>query len=800
MNIIKPLSIKKLRWVCNSKDLGFKTTSDLKTIESILGQERAINALKFGTSITHDGYNIFALGSKGMDKHSIVLRFLENKAEVETPPSDWCYVHNFVDPNKPLALKLPSGRGLEFKENMLVLSEDIQQGLHNAFDSKEYQTRFDLIGKKMRDKQQNLISKIEVEAEKKSIGVTLSSLGIIFVPLSDGEEIPPDEYKKLTKRKQKDFEENIRKLQKKFDKVLQQVPSFLKEDQEQRKRLNEETVRYAINHPVEELQEKYKEIPDVVSYLQALYSDIIKSVTFLTVAADQSVFEKEGNFSFSIQPYYYQVNLLVDNSSTKRSPVIYDDDPSYDHLLGRIEHSSEMGMLVTDFNLIRSGTLHEANGGYLVVDIIKLLTSPLAYEGLKDALKAKEIRIKPMGHALGFSTMRTLEPEPIPLSVKVILVGDRSFYYLLSAIDSEFSALFKVAADFEEDMDRKPSTLKLYSRMIATLIKKENLKPFTCKAVASVLEYSARLVGDREKLSTHFETIADLLREANFLAKQNSSKQVKHQDISKAIAMQEERQGRLRENLLEATQRGIILIDTKGAKIGQVNGLSIIDLGSCTFGHPNRITARVSIGSGQIIDIEREVKLGGPIHSKGVMILRGYLQSHYLTDKPFSLRASLVFEQSYEGIEGDSASLAELCTLLSAIAAVPLRQDLALTGSVNQQGQIQAIGGVNEKIEGFFDLCNARGLSGTQGVLIPKSNIKHLMLDQRVIDAVENKKFHIYTIDTVDQAIQVLTDMTAGKKKSDNNFTKGSFNDLVQKRLELFAENQKGYNSNNEKI
>jgi lon-related putative ATP-dependent protease len=484
----------------------------------------------------------------------------------------------------------------------------------------------------------------------------------------------------------------------------------------------------------------------------------------------------------------YRVNVLVDHSRSEGAPVIYEDNPTYQNVIGRVEHRAQMGALLTDFNLIKPGVLHRANGGYLILDARKVLLQPYAWEGLKRALRAGQVHIESIGQMLSLLSTVTLEPEPIPLDVKVALLGDRLLYYLLAQYDPEFGDLFKVAADFDEQMDRSEENQEPYAQLLGTLARKEELRPLDRGATARVIEHSARMVGDAEKLTARTRQVADLLREADYWAAQNGNGVMTKADVEQAIDAQIYRSDRLRERMQEGIQRGTILIDTEGAKIGQVNGLSVIQLGGFAFGRPSRITARVRLGKGEVVDIEREVELSGPIHSKGVLILSGFLGSHYVQDKPLSLSASLVFEQSYSGVEGDSASSAELYALLSAIAEAPLKQSLAVTGSVNQHGQVQAIGGVNEKIEGFFDVCKARELTGEQGVLIPASNVKHLMLRKDVIDAVEGGRFHIYPIETIDQGMEVLTGMSAGERDDAGNYPEGSINHRVESRLAELAE------------
>lgn len=788
----RPLPAAKLCWKCDPATLSFKTTDQLEELDYIPGQDRAVEAIRFGTGMAHKGYNIFALGPDHLDKHDIVRRFLEEKATSGSAPSDWCYVYNFAEPRKPRALELPAGKGIEFKRDMDRLAEDIPLALKSAFESEEYQTRTNMIQQEVKASQDKALAAVEEEAKRQSMALRLTPLGFTFLPLRDGKVIPPAEFQKLSEQEQENIRKKIEGLQQKLEEVLEQTPELVSGSRAKMRKLNEETASYAVGHPVDELKTRYKQFPHIITYLDAVQTDVVENVQLIVRTIEEENFRQgptpRERRQFSLDPQRYMANLLVDNSKLQHAPVIQEDEPSYDRLRGRIEYRAEMGALVTDFHLITAGALHKANGGYLVLDALKLLMRPYAWEALKQSLKAGEIRMEPLGHALGILSTESLEPEPIRLNTKVVIVGERLLYYLLNAYDPEFSDLFKVAADFEDELDRSEKNLALYARMIASLARREKLLPFTREAVAKILERAARFSGDSEKLSTRLKQITDLLCEAHFYAIQNETKSVETGDVEHAIEAQERRQSRVRERILEETTRGVILIDTKGKRAGQVNGLSVIDLGSFAFGRPSRITARVRLGKGEVIDIEREVKLGGPIHSKGVLILGGFLGAHYHQDRPLSLSASLVFEQSYGGVEGDSASLAELCALLSAIADAPMAQNLAVTGSVNQWGEVQAIGGVNEKIEGFFDLCAARGLDGSQGVIIPEANVKHLMLDERVLKAARDNKFHIYPANHVDQALEKLSGMAAGIRDKNGRFSESSFNSLVQKRLTEFAE------------
>ena len=785
---VTPLPLDRLSWKCKPETLKFNTTDQLKDLEQVLGQDRAIEAIRFGTNMSHKGYNIFALGPDGLDKHEVVMAFLKDRAREETVPSDWCYVYNFQDPRRPNALALPPGRGVKFRQDMSRLAEDIPFVLKNAFESEEYQTRSNMIQQEIKEAQDEALSAVDQEARQRNAALKMTPLGFTFVPVKDGKTVTPEEFQKLSDEERQAIEQNLEYLREKLEEVLEFMPDWLTESREKMRKLNEETAGHAIGHLVEQLKQKYADLKEVIEHLDAAQEDIIQNVQQIVHGAEEDANRPQSAEgpqprSFSLEPGRYMVNLIVDNSEAKHAPVIHEDEPTYDRLLGRVEYRSEMGTLMTDFRLIRAGALHSVNGGYLVVDILKLLQHPYAYEALKRTLKSGEIKIESLGQVLGFINTVSLEPEPIPLQVKVVLLGTRVLYYLLSSLDPEFTDLFKVAADFDEQMDRTEESLALYARMLASRIREEDLRPFTNDAIARILERVVRYSGDSEKLSTRLKYVGDLLREADYHAGQDKKEQVTAVHVDQAVKAREHRQSRMRERLLEQTGQGTILIDTSGQQVGQVNGLSVLDLGSYAFGRPTRITARVRLGKGEVIDIEREVKLGGPIHSKGVLILSSFLGAHYQPDLPLSLSASLVFEQSYGGIEGDSASMAELCSLLSAIAGVPLKQGMAITGSVNQQGQAQAIGGVNEKIEGFFDLCALRGLDGSQGVIIPASNVRHLMLDQRVLDAVEAGKFNIYAVETVNQALSLLTGMEAGEQDDKGQYPDGSVNRKVQDRL-----------------
>ncbi|HID50938.1 MAG TPA: ATP-binding protein, partial [Anaerolineae bacterium] len=580
--------------------------------------------------------------------------------------------------------------------------------------------------------------------------------------------LTPDQFMHLPPAQQAEMEKQVAAMQALLQEVMRQVPQWHREVQNEIKKLNQETAVIAITPLFSELQHKYQDLGDVLAYLEAVQNDIVENVMNLLEAGDTAISEitdSAGTSTSEVPRQFgmtrYKVNVLVDNSQLEGAPIVYEDQATYNNLIGRIEHISQMGTLITDFTLVQPGVLHRANGGYLILDARKLLLQPFAWDGLKRALRAGEIRIESLGHMYSWISSVSLEPEPIPLNIKVVLLGDRLLYYLLCHYDPDFGELFKISADFEDDMPRSPENNLAYARLVAGLARKEKLRHFDRTAVARIIEHSARIAGDAEKLTTHMQTISDVLREANYWASQTDHEFVTAVDVQKALDAQEHRASRIRERILEAMMQRTLLIDTEGMVTGQINGLAVYDLGNIAFGKPNRITARIRLGKGEVIDIERQVEMGGPIHSKGVMILTGFLGARYAGERPLSLSATLVFEQSYSEVEGDSASLAELAALMSALADAPIKQSLAVTGSVNQKGQVQAIGGVNEKIEGFFELCQTRGLTGEQGVLIPAANARHLMLKQAVVQAAADDRFHIYPVETVDEAIELLTGLTA---------------------------------------
>lgn len=783
---MKALDSKALYNVCDLASLEFETTDDLKDLKEIAGQDRALEALRFGVRIRHEGYNLFVMGPSGMGKSSATRQYLEQQAADKKPPDDWCYVNNFEYLQKPKLLRLPAGMGKALRKDIQELIEDLLSVMPSAFESDQYRTRNEEIESDLEEQREQALKELSEEAESYEVRLVRTPRGFSFQPMKNGEVVTPENYLNFSDKDRTKVDEIVAVLQEKLEHIIRQFHQWKRDSKQKIRELNREVAMSAVGMLIDDLKGKYQEFSAVCEHLDAFRQDVIEhTYDFLNAGATA---DGEESAATNMETFgRYEINLLVDNSEQNGLPVIYEDNPTLDKLVGRVEHIAQMGTLITDFRLIKPGALHCANGGFLILDIVKLLTQPFAWEGLKRALSIHEIRIQSLGQMLSIISTVSLEPEPVPLNIKVVLLGDRLLFYLLLEYDPEFPELFKVAADFENNMDRSDENQAIYAQIIATIVRRENLRPFRCDAVARIIEHGARLANDAEKLSSHLLSITNVMCEADHWASESECKVVGKEHVQQAIDAQIRRADRLRERGYEEIERGTILIDTDGEKVGQVNGLSVADLGNFTFGQPFRLTATARLGHGEVIDIEREVELGGAIHSKGVLIVSSFLGERYAKNQPLSLSASLVFEQSYGGVEGDSASVGELCALLSVLADAPIRQWMAVTGSVNQHGQVQAIGGVNEKIEGFFDICVLKGLTGKQGVVIPESNVKHLMLHADVVAAAEAGKFHIYPVSTVDEAIELLTGVTAGELNKEGLYPEASINSRVQLRLEELA-------------
>ncbi|MFY9365943.1 MAG: ATP-binding protein [Brevefilum fermentans] len=792
MSNINELKPGQLYRHCDLQTLKFNTTDEVEDEITFVGQERVSDAINFGMNISHPGYNIYVIGPAGMGKRKAVQEFFEEKAKSDPTPADYIYVHNFDHPDQPYAIALPPSFGTEYQADIDNLIGEMQTALSAAFESEEYQNRRQAVFESFKDKQAELFNELQNKANQRKLAMIKTPSGIAFAPRDDEGVLSPEDVNKLTDQEREDIKNAIEELQSSLQKILQQVPPWQREAQQEIKELNKEMANFAIGGLINELINKYQPYERVVEHIKEIQEQIIENADDFLPTDNQeasSFFEalsqQKGRSAALLDRF--KVNVIVNNKENQGAPVIFENNPTYNNLIGRFDHYAQMGTLMTDYRMIKPGALHKANGGYLIIDVRKLLNQPFAWEGLKRALQSKHIEIESIGQSLSLISTVSLKPEPIPLSVKIALVGDRVLFYLLVQYDPEFSELFKVEADFTTEIEWTENNQGLYARLIASIIKREGALPFNKNAVARLIEESARQANDSERLNTRLQDLSELIIESDYWAKESRHEIVTVDDVQRAIDEKTRRGDRIKEKMQESILRDINVISTDGAKVGQINGLSVYELGSLMFGKPTRITAQISLGKGQVIDIEREVAMGGPIHSKGVLILSGFLRGRFAQDVPLSFSASLVFEQSYGGVDGDSASSTELYVLLSAIAGMPLRQDLAVTGSINQHGEVQAIGGVNQKIEGFFDICKERGLTGNQGVLIPSANIKHLMLRKDVIEAVEADQFHIYPVSHIDQGIEILTGIKAGEKDENGAFPLDSINGMVKQKLETMA-------------
>jgi len=773
---------------CIPEELGCTVTTDVEPLSEIIGQERAVGALRFGLGMRDSGYNIYVAGVPGTGKMTAVRDFIEDLAKKEQRPDDWCYVNNFDDPYHPRAIRLPAGTARELRADMKKLIEGAKREITKAFESEEYTARREEIISNLKQHQESIFTALQNQAREEGFMLQSSPAGVIIIPLLDGKPITDQDFAKLSPARQQEIRKKREVVEGFLKTSMKQARTLEKETQKQLEDLDHQVTLFAVGHLVDELKEKYAAQSEVVEYLHAAQTEILENADdFRRTGEPRPPTQMQNPWMEEAKWRKYEVNVLVDNSKTEGAPVITELNPTHANLFGRIEKEALFGALHTDFTLIKNGALHRALGGYLVIPVEDLLRNPFAYDGLKRTLRNGEVCIEEVAERLGYLSTKSIMPEPIPVDTKVVLVGSPMLYHLLYANDEEFDELFKVKADFDTRMPRTTETERLYVCFVARICGDQNLLPFDAEGVARVIEHSSRLAEDQEKLSTRFADIADLITEANYWAKQDGSETVSARHVTRAIEEKVYRSNLVQDRVKEMIQRGRLLIDTGGQKVGQVNGLSVVNLGDFQYGQPSRITASLGLGRAGVIDIEREVDMGGPIHSKGVMILSGYLTDRYTQETPLTLSARLVFEQSYGGIDGDSASSTELYALLSRLTELPIRQGLAVTGSINQKGEVQAIGGVNHKIEGFFDVCKARGLSGDQGVLIPKSNETNLMLREDVVEAVREGKFHIYTVSHVDEGIEILTGVPAGEMQEDGTFPEGTVNAMVVERLREMA-------------
>jgi lon-related putative ATP-dependent protease len=783
---------------CDVSALAFKTTAELPPLTEIIGQPRAVSSVEFGMGIHNDGYNIFAVGPTGTGKASTIHDFLSRQAASRPAPYDWVYVHNFAKPYQPNAIRMPAGKAGEFRKDMEKLVEDLQAAITQAFDGEEYEKQKREIAQQVSEKQETKLGALSKKAESLSLTMVRTPAGLAFAPkTAEGETMSREVYEALPADEQKRIDESLESLNEELQQVMRLVRQDERAGREAIRELDREVTTFAAKHLVSETCDKWCDVAEVVEYLEALLRDVVDNADDFKKSDDETPTMFMGIPMPSRQkgegPFRkYRINVFVDNSAETGAPVVSESNPVLQNLVGRIDHQAQFGALFTDFNMIKPGALHKANGGFLVLEARDVLLKPYSWDALKRTLKTGEIRVEDVAQQMGFATTATLDPEPIPFKAKIVLIGEPYIYYLLFTQDPDFQELFKVKADFDTVVDRTPENEQLYARFVSHICHLKDLASFSPEGVARVIEHCSRLVEDQRKMTTRFLDVVDLVSEASYWAlvgrKSRTKVMVKRGHVQKAIDQRVYRSNRIEERVREMIADATVMVDTRGAVVGQINGLSVSSIGDYAFGRPSRITATHRLGEGELIDIEREVDMGGPIHSKGVLILAGYLGAKYASDRPLSLSARLVFEQSYSGVEGDSASSAELYSLLSSLSGVPIQQRFAVTGSVNQRGQVQAIGGVNEKIEGYFAVCQALGLKGDEGVLIPKANVRNLMLSDRVRDAVGKGRFHIFPISTIDEGITVLTGTSAGTLSAKGVYPKGSINRLIIDRLAVLTE------------
>ena len=788
--MIKKLGVDELYRCCDEKVLGFKTTDEIPLLEGTIGQERALNAIDFGLSLDSSGFNIFLLGENGTGRMSTIKAIVEKQSLTRPVPSDWCYVYNFRDPDAPTAISLEPGQAVIFQKDMDELVKILKVEIPKVFESKEYERQKNKIMEDFQKRQRDLFGGLEGEAQAKGFSIRKTVSGLLIVPVKKtGEPLTEEEFENLDANTKKKIEEIGKGLQDKLDDVVRAVREGEKLLKEELSKLEKDAALSAVGHLIEDIKKKHQDNEKITAYLDNVREDILEHLEDFKTTEEQAPplpFMKMPK----AEPTFtrYTVNVLVNNKERKGAPCVFESNPAYYNLFGRIEHKFQYGVEMTDFSMIKAGSLHRANGGYVVIEVLDLLRNLFAYDALKRAIRNREIKIEDVWEQYRLISTTALKPEAIPLDVKVVLIGSPYLYYLLYSLDEEYRELFKVKADFDSRMERTVENVQKYAQFVATLCKQEKLLPFDRSGVGKIVEYGSRLSDHQEKLSSRFSEVADLVRESVYWAGRAGSNLVKAEHIEKAINEKIYRSNRIEERLREMMADGTLIVETSGARVGQVNGLAVLELGDYGFGKPSRITARTYAGKAGVVNIERETKMSGKIHEKAILILTNYLGSKYAVKKPISLSASITFEQLYDMIEGDSATCAEFYALASSIAGVPLKQSFAVTGSMDQTGVVQPIGGVNEKIEGFFELCRLRGLDGSHGVIIPRKNVKNLMLKKDVVDAVREDKFLIFPMDTVEEGLEVLTEMKAGEPGPDGSYPEGTVNNLIMKRLTEISE------------
>ena len=763
------------------ESLGFASTDDLEPFKGILGQDRAVEAMHFGVAMRRAGYNMFVMGEPGTGRFSYAMRYLKAEAKRMPTPQACVYINNFEESREPKALHMAAGTATQLIDDIHQLIDNLLATFPAAFEHPAFQQKKSAIDRSFNKRYDAAIDMVERQALERSIVLYRDGQNLVFTPMRDGKGLDEAEFSQLPEAERERFHADIAVLEEVLNEALASLPQWKRESSNELRELNEQTITDALQPLLQPLTERYCDNPDICAYVQAIHQNLLKVVVELLVDERSEARPEAAKKAALIE--HYSPNLIVDHPGSPGAPVVHEPHPSYDNLFGRVEYSSEQGALITNYRHIRPGALHRANNGYLVLEADKLLAEPFVWEALKRALHARQLKIESPWADIGRLTTVTLTPQVIPLSVKVILIGSRRAYYLLQDYDPDFQELFRVLVDFDDHLPRTPDSIEGMAQLLKTRVDEEGLAPLTVAAVARILTYSARLAEHQQHLSASISDIFQLVAEADLVRQLAGDRMTDTGHIERALQAKEARTGRASARIREDMLSGVILIDTDGAAVGKCNGLTVLAIGDSVFGVPARISATVYPGSSGIVDIEREVNLGQPIHSKGVMILTGYLGSRYAQDHQLEISASIALEQSYGYIDGDSASLGEVCGLISALSRVPLKQCFAITGSINQFGEVQAIGGVNVKIEGFFRLCEARGLTGEQGVIIPRANVPNLMLHQTVLDAAKAGLFHIYAVDNVDQALSLLAGEDAGAPDAEGKFPEGSINDRVVQRL-----------------
>jgi len=795
--MIDELTPEKLRHVCDPVEIDCKSTADLSPVADIIGQERAVKVLNFGIEMKGEGFNIYVSGMPGTGRMTTVKDFLEKTSSIEPVPSDWCYVNNFKNNYEPMIIELPPGRGTAFRKEMESFINEAKAKLPEAFESEDYVNKRDASIRSSENERNKLFEDLNAMAHERGFMIQRSPMGLMTIPIIDGKPISDQEFMSLPpetrseiQKKREGVTEELRVTMRKLKSIDDSINDRLKE-------LNKEVANFTIGHLVQDLKEKFKDHGDVIGYIEDVQEDILENiiqfVTFSKPPQNAQTLQQMGPWQKDLPFRKYEVNCVVDNSGTDGAPVIVELNPNYQNLFGKLEKEAQFGMLTTDFTMIRGGSIHKANGGYLVMPVEELLRNMISWEGLKIALKQGRATIEEPAEKFGYISTKGVKPAPMPLDIKVVLIGSSQMYQALYSGDPSFKELFKVKADFDNSMKRDAENIMDYSKFVCTFCNKEGLNHLDTESLCKLIEFSSRLSDHKEKLSTRFAMIADIIREADFYSKKDGSDSISSDHIRKAIEEKIYRSNLAEEKIQEMFDNGQLLMDVDGEKVGQVNGLSVMSMGDYSFGRPSRVTASTGIGREGVMDIEREAAMGGPIHTKGVMIIGGYLLNKYARERPLGLTARLVFEQSYSGVEGDSASSTELYSILSSLSGVPIKQSIAVTGSVNQYGEIQPIGGVNQKIEGHFAVCRSKGLTGGQGVMIPASNVQNLMLKEEVVDAVKEGKFHIYSVSTIDEGIEVLTGIKAGIPDGSGKYPEGTIHYMVDKRLKEMAEQMRNY-------